>query len=104
MAQDEDHRAEEAKFLKDMAAVIGETAMRALLGVRHCLGLDYAGIDFGLDCEGRLLLFEANATMVVARPNDDARWAYRHAAIDRILQAVTAMIEKRAGTVERFGA
>jgi len=104
MAQDADHRAEEAKFLQNMAAVIGERTMRALLSVRHCLGLDYAGIDFGLDCEGRLLLFEANATMVVARPNDDARWAYRHAAIDRILQAVTAMIEKRAGTVERFGA
>jgi glutathione synthase/RimK-type ligase-like ATP-grasp enzyme len=78
--------------------------MRSLSGVRHYLGLDYAGIDFGLDSEGRLLLFEANATMVVARPNDDARWAYRRAATDRILQAVTAMIEKRAGTVERFGA
>ncbi|MGH6715337.1 MAG: tetratricopeptide repeat protein [Bradyrhizobium sp.] len=102
MAQDADHRAEEAKFLQDMAPAIGEKAMRALSRIRDLLGLDYAGIDFGLDPEGTLLLFETNATMVVARPNDDARWAYRRTAIDRILQAVTAMIEKRAGMIERF--
>lgn len=104
MAQEADHRAEEAKFLQDMAAVLGDRAMRALSQVTHCLGLDYAGIDFGLDAKGTLLLFEANATMVVARPNDDPRWAYRRAAIDRILQAVSAMIEKRAGSGEFFGA
>jgi hypothetical protein len=104
MAQDADHRAEEATFLQTMTAFIGDNAMRALLRIRDLLGLDYAGIDFGLDSEGTLLLFEANAAMVVARPNDDPRWAYRRAAIDRILQAVTAMIETRAGTVEHFGA
>ena len=33
------------------------------------LGLDYAGIDFGLERGGNLLLFEANATMVIAPPS-----------------------------------
>ena len=40
------------------------------------LGLDYAGIDFGLRATGEILLFEANATMVVNPPDPGERWAY----------------------------
>ena len=67
MADKPDHRAEEARFLEDMPAVLGETAMTALEHIRDALGLDYAGVDFGLAPNGDLLLFEANATMVIAR-------------------------------------
>jgi glutathione synthase/RimK-type ligase-like ATP-grasp enzyme len=42
--------------------------MRALEAVYATLGLDYAGIDFGLSAEGTILVFEANATMAVYRP------------------------------------
>ena len=49
------------------------------------LGLDYAGIDFGIGPDGDLLLFEANATMVIAPPDADERWAYRRAAIGKIV-------------------
>jgi glutathione synthase/RimK-type ligase-like ATP-grasp enzyme len=64
------------------------------------LGLDYAGIDFGIGPDGELLLFEANATMVIATPDGDPRWAYRRAAINRIIDAVVAMIlQKSTGAV-----
>jgi len=97
MADDPGHRAEEAKFLQDMEGTLGNKAMRALEGVQAALGLDYAGIDFGLSGDGDLLLFEANATMVIAKPSDDARWAYRRGAIDRVLEAVVAMLTQRSG-------
>jgi Tfp pilus assembly protein PilF len=96
MADQPDHRLEEAKFLEDMPTVLGNKAMRALEGIRDAVGLDYAGIDFGLSADGDLLLFEANATMVIARPGDDPRWAYRCGAIDRVLDAVVAMITQRS--------
>jgi glutathione synthase/RimK-type ligase-like ATP-grasp enzyme len=96
MADRPDHRAEEAKFLEDMAAVLGPKAMRALSAIQPALGLDYAGSDFSLSPEGDLLLFEANATMVIARPNDDARWAYRRGAIDGAVRAVAAMLKRKA--------
>jgi Tetratricopeptide repeat len=96
MADKPDHRLEEAKFLEDMPTVLGNKAMRALEGIRDALGLDYAGIDFGLSPGGDLLLFEANATMVIARPSDDPRWAYRSSAIDRVLDAVVAMIMRKS--------
>ena len=96
MADQPDHRTEEAKFLADMPGTLGAKAMRALESIQAALGLDYAGIDFGLSADGNLLLFEANATMVIAKPNNDAHWAYRHAAIDRVLEAATAMLVRKA--------
>jgi hypothetical protein len=96
MADRPDHRAEEAKFLEDMPVVLGGKAMRALKAIQVALGLDYAGIDFGLAPDGDLLLFEANATMVIAKPNDDARWAYRRGAIDGAVEATAAMLKRKA--------
>jgi hypothetical protein len=103
MADEPGHREEEARFLLDMPAVLGASAMRALAGIQTALGLDYAGIDFGLSDDGDLLLFEANATMVIAKPNDDARWAYRRDAIDRVLEAVVAMLTQRSQPACRHG-
>ena len=96
MADQPDHRAEEAAFLSDMPAVLGDKAMVALNEIRDGLGLDYAGVDFGLSADGDLLLFEANATMVIAAPDPDPRWAYRRTAITRVIDAVVAMIRERA--------
>jgi hypothetical protein len=95
MAERPDHRAEEAAFLADMAGVLGRRAVKALKRVGDALGLDYGGIDFGLSRSGEVLLFEANATMVVIPPNDEERWAHRRAAVTRILDAVVVMIMKR---------
>lgn len=86
------HRAEEAQFLEDMPGALGPRAMAALDYVQRELALDYAGIDFGLSPHGDVLLFEANATMVVQMPEPEERWAYRRAAVERIHQAVRDML------------
>jgi Flp pilus assembly protein TadD/glutathione synthase/RimK-type ligase-like ATP-grasp enzyme len=100
MADKPDHRREEERFLEDMPRILGDKAMRALEGIRDTLGLDYAGVDFGLSSEGELLLFETNATMVIARPSDDPRWTYRRGVIDRVLDAVVAMLMQKAALSE----
>jgi hypothetical protein len=96
MADNPQHRAEDAAFLDDMPGIIGARAFAALERIRDALGLDYGGVDFGLSETGEVLLFEANATMVVNPPEADARWAYRRAGVSRILDAVSAMILRRA--------
>ncbi|HUE04721.1 MAG TPA: pyridoxal-dependent decarboxylase [Bryobacteraceae bacterium] len=95
MAERADHRAEDAEFLANMPVVLGPRAMEALAHIQSTLGLDYAGIDFGLSTDGDLLLFEANATMVVNPPEPDERWAYRRPAIERIFSAVRNMLTAR---------
>jgi tetratricopeptide (TPR) repeat protein len=92
MAERAEHRAEDAEFLENMPAVLGPRAMAALEQIQGALGLDYAGIDFGLSPDGDVLLFEANATMVVNPPEPDERWAYRRPAVERIFGAVRRML------------
>ncbi|MGB6956946.1 MAG: tetratricopeptide repeat protein [Bradyrhizobium sp.] len=96
MADKPDHRKEEMAFLADMRAALGDKAIAALRAVCGRLALDYAGIDFGVNAQGDLLLFEANATMVIASPDNDPRWAYRRGAISAVIDAVVAMIKEKA--------
>jgi hypothetical protein len=98
MAENPEHRAEDAAFLEDMRAVLGPLAMGALERIQSMLGLDYGGIDFGLNARGEVLLFETNATMVVNPPGPDERWSYRWPACMRIQAAVQEMLLKRANS------
>ena len=92
MTENAANRAEDERFLKDMHGALGPVAIAALARIEQALGLDYAGIDFALDAQGRVLLFEANATMVVAQPGADARWDYRRPAVAAILNAFKEMV------------
>jgi len=55
--------AEEKRICQDPEAVLGQTAVRALRAIRERIPLDVFGIDFDMDAEGRLVFYEANATM-----------------------------------------
>jgi hypothetical protein len=105
MANDAGHRAEDAAFLDDMPGVLGPRPMAALAEIQSRLGLDYAGIDFGLSAGGDLLLFEANATMVVNpvinSSEPEEKWAYRRGAVERIYAAVHNMLFKRSVPARR---
>jgi glutathione synthase/RimK-type ligase-like ATP-grasp enzyme len=97
-----DHRTEDAAFLENMPAVLGKKAMMALEAIAAELNLDYCGIDFGLSHDGDILLFEANATMVVNSPDPDERWDYRRPAVTKILDAVSTMILERAADISKY--
>jgi glutathione synthase/RimK-type ligase-like ATP-grasp enzyme len=96
MAESAENRAEDSSFLADMPGVLGETAVRALEQVEKILGLDYGGIDFGLNERGEVLIFEANSTMTVVVPDRDPRWDYRRPTVQGIYQALLQMLLSRA--------
>jgi hypothetical protein len=97
MAESAVARAEEAAFLADMAGVLGRPALAALAAITARLGLDYGGVDFGLSPAGEVLLFEANAGMVIQPPGPEPIWDYRRAPIARALDAVKTMLLSKAG-------
>jgi glutathione synthase/RimK-type ligase-like ATP-grasp enzyme len=70
--------------------------MAAIGAIQSALGLDYAGVDFALAADGRLVVFEANATMTIVTPPDDPIWDYRRPAIQRAIGAVQALISGQA--------
>ena len=96
MAARQTHRDEERRFLEDMAATLGPRTISALSRIAAILGLDYAGIDFGVDAAGSVLLFETNATMAILTPAADPIWDYRRAPIARALAAAMQMVRRRA--------
>jgi aromatic-L-amino-acid decarboxylase len=95
MAESPEHRAEDREFLENMLGVLGPRAVNALERIQEILGLDYGGIDFGLNENGDVLVFEANATMAVIPPAEDARWDYRRPAVARVCEAVHAMLQRK---------
>ena len=89
-------REEEQRFLDDMPGVLGPRVLAALERIAQDLGLDYAGVDFALAPDGALLLFEANATMVLAPPDPDPLWDYRRPAIARARDAAQRILLEKA--------
>lgn len=88
--------AEEMRFLQDPARTIGAEAMSAVTEIGRAMGLDYAGVDFGLLPDGRVLVFEANATMLVHPETPGGPLAHKNPAIEKIFTAFRAMLLRAA--------
>jgi Flp pilus assembly protein TadD len=86
---------EEAAFLGEPSAVFGPPQMQALHAIRARMGLDYFGIDCGLDRDGNVVVFEVNASMLVHARNEG--FLYKTPAVERIKCAYDAMLRKLAG-------
>jgi len=97
MLENPEHRAQEAAFLENPRGVIGERGFAALERIVGTLALDFGGVDFSLDAQGRIVLFEANATMLVQPPPPEEIWDYRREPVERIVKAVQSMMRNRAG-------
>lgn len=54
---------EEVAVCRDPMAELGKETVAALRRIREIVKLDYFGIDFDVDSEGRVIVFEANAAM-----------------------------------------
>ena len=92
MDQHPDRLAEEVRFLENPAAALGAEAAQAIASIGASLGLDYAGVDFTLTPDGQVLLFEANATMLVHPEAPESALAHKNPYIERIFAAFRAMI------------
>jgi tetratricopeptide (TPR) repeat protein len=95
---------EEEAFLNDPATVFSPSHYRALREIHKRIGLEYFGIDCGLDRSGNLVVFEANASMLVHDGNE--QFPYKAPFVLRIKTAFDEMLRKLvlAGASEAAGA
>ena len=86
--------AEEQRFLDDPLAALGDAAMTAVREIGRRMDLDYCGVDFTLLPDGRVLVFEANATMLVHRELERGPLAHKNAAVEAICAAFQALLQR----------
>ncbi len=86
------------RFFDNPEGQLGKDAWQALAAIRSRVPLDYFGIDFTQLPDGKILVFEANATMRLAHPElGDLQELHdiRLPSVEAIRQALQRHLEKR---------
>jgi len=86
-------RDEEAAFIGGLETVFSGTLAAALHEIAAAVPLDYFGIDCAIAADGRLLLFEADAAMLVHGSDPAELYPYKRAGFERITAALTALLD-----------
>ncbi len=88
-------RDEEAAFLEDPRRAFDGPRFEAIVRIGSAVGLEYFGIDCGIDRDGNVLVFEADAAMLVHTSDPAELYPYKHRFVPRIYRAVERMIDRR---------
>jgi hypothetical protein len=88
-------RDEEARFIADLGAVFHGTLAAALDEIAAAIPIEYFGIDCAIANDGRLLLFEADAAMLVHGSDPADLYPYKRAGFERIQAALTDLLIAR---------
>lgn len=88
-------RREEQAFLADPRQVLGDKAAAAVEAIGRALDLDYGGVDFSVLPDGKVLVFEANATMLAHPEEAGGVYDYKNPYVRKICDAFDAMLARR---------
>jgi glutathione synthase/RimK-type ligase-like ATP-grasp enzyme len=92
MSSNPEYQEEERVFLETFSAERYPVFQR----IAQRLELDFFGVDFAIDSDGRLLVFEANACFRAWRSEElDGRLEYHKAAVDTLRKTFTTMLQSR---------
>jgi hypothetical protein len=87
-----DLRDEERSLLERPRHAFPSSILETLTALRKRVPLDYFGVDFGIDADGAVVLFEANATMDFLSPITDPEFAYGRQVLPLLRRAALALI------------
>lgn len=94
MERSASRRDEERQFLQNPAAALGACTWDTVATIGRAINLDWCGIDFARHEDGRVIVFEANATMNVHPEDQDGVLAYKNPAVNAILDAFETMLQR----------
>jgi hypothetical protein len=88
-------REEEERFLRDPASIFPRWN-ETFGDIARALGLEYFGVDYALDADGSILIFECSGGMLVHCREDPATFGYKYGYVPRIFDAFDRLL--RYGT------
>ncbi len=86
-------RDEEQIFLDTPEVALGARALAAVKAIGKRMNLDYCGMDYSVLPDGRIVVFEANATMSVYLP-DPQDFPYKQRHVNSIFAAFESMLDR----------
>jgi len=95
------HRAEEARFFAEFENGFAHRHTMPLAELSRRVGLDYFVVDCGETSDGRLLMFEIGAAMIVHALDSDEAFPYKKPQMRKVCAAFAAMVRRRAQTATR---
>lgn len=96
MTESADKRAEEARFMESFDTDFALRHREALRVINERMGLDYLGIDCGETPDGRLLIFEVDASMVVHAMDPVDMFPYKQPQMRKVFDAFRTMLASAA--------
>lgn len=97
MADRPDLLREEQAAVNTGGAEVLEPVRHGLEAIQERMNLDYFGIDCALTSDGKLLIFEINATMNFFPFLDDPRFTYLHTSFNHAKYAMNLLLQERLG-------
>jgi tetratricopeptide (TPR) repeat protein/glutathione synthase/RimK-type ligase-like ATP-grasp enzyme len=88
---------EEAAFLGGWRALVGAVAAEAIDSIGRRLDLDFCGVDFGIGAGGELVVFEANATMLIHPEPAAGPLSFKNAGVLRIVATMQELLLRAKG-------
>ncbi|HEY8086127.1 MAG TPA: tetratricopeptide repeat protein [Methylophilaceae bacterium] len=85
---------EEERFLQNPVSVLGAQGMALIEAIGQRLDLDYGGVDFSILPDGSLLLFEANATMLIHPEEDNDALKFKNPYVQKIFDAFSELLTR----------
>ena len=89
---------EEQQFIHDLGGPRRESIVRLMDQAKEATGLDYVGVDFAFDQQGRPVLFEANATMRSYYPEWARSFPYTRSVLSRHVGAFQRLLAQKANS------
>ena len=82
---------------------LGGAAAAAIDSIGRRLDLDFCGVDFGIGAGGELVVFEANATMLIHPEPSAGPLSFKNAGVLRIVTAMQELLLRAKGGVRKQG-
>jgi hypothetical protein len=100
MTESAEKRVEEAQAMVDFDRGFAGRHAAAFDALHDRLGFDYYSIDCAETCDGRLLVFEADAAAIIHMMDPPDMFPYKHPQMRRVFAAFEDMLRRRVGQPE----
>jgi hypothetical protein len=97
MAESEAKRAEEAEAMATFDTGFAVRHAAAFAALNERLGLDYFAIDCAETADGKLLVFEADVSMIIHDLDPEALYPYKKPQMKAVFAAFEGLLRERAG-------